>query len=220
MDGERELPVPVYSPFDGSAKRHKQGPAVAKMIIARDGLPEQEVELGAGRTTIGRHPHNDVVIGDQAVSARHAAVTCGPDGAATLQDTGSSNGTFVNGRRIGSVLLADGDRITIANVQMRFAAGRAPAMPAAAPLGRIDVLNGVNAGKRLALVKPLTTLGSPGVLVVVISRQVDGYFLSRVQGRADAQVNGEPLGAGPRPLRDGDVLELTGTRLRFAAKSV
>lgn len=191
---------------------------MAKMIIARDALPAQEVEFGAGRTTIGRHPHNDIVIGHLAVSARHAAVTRGVDGAAMLEDLESSNGTFVNGRRIARALLADGDQVTIANVVIQYRAHASVAAPA--PVGRIEILNGGNAGKTLTLLKPLTTLGSPGVLVVVISRQGDGYFLSRVQGHAVAHVNGEPLGAGPRPLRDGDVLELTGTRMRFAAKIV
>ncbi|MDB5936929.1 MAG: hypothetical protein JWQ01_4273 [Massilia sp.] len=187
---------------------------MAKMIISRDAQALQEVELGAGRTTIGRHPQNDVVIGHQAVSARHAAVTS-IDGAATLEDLGSSNGTFVNGQRITRALLADGDKVTIGNVRIEYVARGGVAGPV--PVASIEVLNGGSAGKTLSLLKPLTTLGSPGVLVVVISRQPDGYFLAQVQGHAEAHVNGDPVGRVPRQLRDGDVLELTGTRMRFAA---
>jgi ribosome-associated protein YbcJ (S4-like RNA binding protein) len=188
------------------------------MIISRDAQPVQEVELGAGRTTIGRHPQNDVVIAHQAVSARHAAVTSSIDGAFTLEDLDSSNGTFVNGRRISRAVLADGDKVTIANVQMQYVARGTVAR--AAPLASIEVLNGGSAGKTLPLLKPLTTLGSPGVLVVVISRQSDGYFLARVQGHAEAQVNGEAVGRVRRQLIDGDMLELTGTRMRFATQIV
>ncbi len=191
---------------------------MAKLIITRDAMPVQEVELDAGRTTIGRHPHNDIVIGHLAVSARHAAIARGDDGAATLEDIGSSNGTFVNGRRIARAVLADGDKVTIANVVIEYLAHASVTAPV--PVASVEVLDGGNAGKTLTLVKPLTTLGSPGLLVVVISRQPDGYFLAQLQGHAVAQVNGEALGTSPRRLRDGDVLELTGTRMRFAAKIV
>ena len=70
----------------------------------------------------------------------------------------------------------------------------------------------------MSLVKPITTLGSPGVLVVVISRQLDGYYMARVQGDVVALLNGQPVGTAPILLRDGDLLELTGTRMRFSAK--
>lgn len=191
---------------------------MAKMIISRNAQAVREVELGAGKTTIGRHPHNDVVMGHQAVSARHAAVTS-IDGAATLEDLNSSNGTFVNGQRITRTVLSDGDRVTIANFQIEYVAGIVSAETVPASVGRIEVLNGASAGKTLSLLKPVTTLGSPVLLVVVvISRQAGGYFISQVQGHAPAKLNGEPIGDAPRQLFDGDALELTGTRMRFATK--
>jgi hypothetical protein len=186
---------------------------VAKLIISRDAQVVQEVDLGDGRTTIGRHPHNDIVIAHQAVSAHHAAITCS-GGAATLEDLGSSNGTFVNGERIKQAVLADGDRVTIAKFRIAYVAGAPPA-PAQ---GSIEVLNGASAGRKMALVKPLTTLGSPGVLVVMISRQADGYYMAQVQGDAVATLNDQPAGRTPRLLHDGDMLELTGTRMRFSDK--
>jgi hypothetical protein len=187
---------------------------VAKLIISRDAQVVQEVELGAGRMTIGRHPHNDIVIAHQAVSSRHAAIT-NSNGAAMLEDLGSSNGTFVNGHRVASILLSDRDRVTVAAFQLEYVAG-APA--AQALLGSIEVVNGASAGKTLSLLKPLTTLGSPGVLVVVISREAGRYYIAQVQGDAVALVNDEAIGRTPRLLRDGDALELTGTRMRFSTR--
>jgi predicted component of type VI protein secretion system len=187
---------------------------VAKVIISRDAQLVQEVELGAARLTIGRHPHNDVVIAHQAVSSRHAAISR-VDGAVVLEDLGSSNGTFVNGQRVERAVLSDRDCFTIAAFQIEYVSNPAPALELA---GSIEVMNGASAGKFLPLLKPLTTLGSPGVLVAVISRQADGYYIAQVQGEAAGQLNGEPLTRTPRPLRDGDVVEMTGTRMRFAAK--
>ena len=63
---------------------------------------------------LGRHPLSDVRFDaerDLDVSSRHAAIVRKPEGF-QLQDLGSRNGTFVNGRRIsGDVLLQDGDVI-------------------------------------------------------------------------------------------------------------
>jgi hypothetical protein len=193
---------------------------VPKLIISRDKQVVQEFELGAGRTSIGRHPHNDIVIAHQAVSARHAALDSDAD-VVMLEDLGSSNGTFVNGQRVERIVLRDGDQITLATYQLDyfandFAGDTAAEAQAPTLAGHLEVVNGANAGKLVQLTKPLTTLGSPGLLVVVISRQADGYYIEHVQGEGAGTVNGEPIGRVPRLLRDGDALELTGTGMRFA----
>jgi hypothetical protein len=192
---------------------------VAKLIISRDAQIVREVELGVGRITLGRHPRNDIVFAHPAASAHHAAVT-GNGVGATLEDLGSSNGTFVNGKRVTQAALADRDRVVIAGFQIEYLAGHLAAHLAGsqAAQGSIEVLNGASAGKHMSLVKPLTTLGSPGVLVVVISRQADGYYMAQVQGEAVARLNEQPVGRVPRLLCDGDLMELTGTRMRFSAK--
>jgi hypothetical protein len=200
---------------------------VAKLIISREAQIVRELELGVGRISIGRHPHNDIVIAHPAASAHHAAVASDGAGAA-LEDLGSSNGTFVNGKRVTHAALADRDRVTIAGFQIEYFAeplAEPWAEPLAEPLagqqaaqGSIEVLNGASAGKRMSLLKPLTTLGSPGVLVVVISRQADGYYMAQVRGEAVARLNDQPVGRTPLLLCDGDMLELTGTRMRFSAK--
>lgn len=201
---------------------------MAKLIISRDAQIVRELELGVGRITIGRHPHNDIVIAHPAASAHHAALAS--DGAgATLEDLGSSNGTLVNGKRVTHAALADRDRVAIAGVQIEYFAeplaeqlaeqvAARLAEPHAAAQGCIEVLNGASAGKRMSLLKPLTTLGSPGVLVVAITRQADGYYMAQVQGEAVALLNSRPIGRAPQLLCDGDLLELTGTRMRFSDK--
>lgn len=224
---------------------------MAKLIISRDGQVVQQVELVKDRTTFGRHPGNDVVLEHATVSGRHAAVTLSGTGVA-VEDLGSTNGTYVNGKRTARQQLADRDRLVMAVFQLDFVdgprrlpdeappqdavgalmsggqgAGRqsgfgAPsvAQPAAAaaarlPVGRIDVTSGPHAGKSLPLAKPLTTLGSPGAVVVVISRHTDHFCVALMEGAASATLNGQPIAREPRRLHDGDQLTLAGTNMSF-----
>lgn len=63
--------------------------------------------------TLGRHPQVDLQLDpdrDRDVSSRHAEIRIGGDGALSLADLGSTNGTFVNGVRAeGEQVLRDGD---------------------------------------------------------------------------------------------------------------
>src|SRR5262249_24015706 len=59
------------------------------------------------RTTLGRHPSNSVRLNDREVSKEHAVIER-VSGGYTIKDLGSSNGTFVNGRRITEMRLKEG----------------------------------------------------------------------------------------------------------------
>lgn len=70
-------------------------------------------------TIIGRDGQADITLDDPGVSRRHAEVRVTHDGphlVVGLRDLGSTNGTFVNGERVGSQRLDDGDRVTVGRV--------------------------------------------------------------------------------------------------------
>jgi hypothetical protein len=81
--------------------------------------------------TIGRDPKHDLVIPDPSVSRFHAYVKRGDDGAFTVQDMASTNGTTVNGvnapaRGAGPpVAVKPGDTICFGQVQLTFTDSRA-----------------------------------------------------------------------------------------------
>ena len=81
------------------------------------------------------------------------------------------------------------------------------------------MLTGANTGRELALTKPLTTLGKPGVQVAVITRRPQGYFITHVEGAVMPVVNGMTLDAKAHPLVDHDVIELAGVRMEFFFKT-
>ncbi len=90
-----------------------------KIIIKRVGAERQEIELSRGTTRIGRHFDNDVRIDDITVSGHHAKIVWfrGP---IYIQDTSSTNGTFINGQRVGQHDLEHGDVITLGSVNLLF----------------------------------------------------------------------------------------------------
>jgi S1-C subfamily serine protease len=89
----------------------------------------KSVDVQGNEFTIGRDAACDLTLADGKASRRHAALRVLPDGRATLYDLGSSNGTFVNGQRVQSVLLAGGEQIQIGDTVMSAAAAPAAAPP-------------------------------------------------------------------------------------------
>jgi hypothetical protein len=82
---------------------------------------EEEIALRPGELILGRDPKASVRIDDSSVSRRHALLRVGPE-AATIEDLGSKNGTFVNGRKVGSrpTSLGDGDELQLGSLFMTF----------------------------------------------------------------------------------------------------
>ncbi|MEV5649057.1 FHA domain-containing protein [Nocardia sp. NPDC052254] len=75
-----------------------------------------------GGLTIGRTSDNQIVVNDPLASRRHARLVKGSEGL-VLEDLGSANGTFVNGRREQRVALRERDIVTIGNVDFVVAEG-------------------------------------------------------------------------------------------------
>lgn len=84
-----------------------------------------------------------------------------------------------------------------------------------ASVAAIQLLNGPNAGKQLALTKTLTTLGKPGLQVAVIARRQSAYFITHVEGVQFPLVNGKAIDAQAYALGDHDVIEIAGTKMEF-----
>ncbi len=79
----------------------------------------EEVPLEEGRFTIGRKDKNDLVLHDPRVSGFHAEIVREGKGW-ILRDLGSTNGTFLDGRRIDEVPLEHGDTFSVGILRLRF----------------------------------------------------------------------------------------------------
>jgi pSer/pThr/pTyr-binding forkhead associated (FHA) protein len=96
-----------------------EGPAL--VVRSGGGRTGESFKPSSPRTRIGRSPDCEVFLDDVTVSRNHA-VLVEEDGAYTVEDQGSLNGTFVNRKRIDSAKLSNGDEVQIGKYRMTFIA--------------------------------------------------------------------------------------------------
>jgi ABC transport system ATP-binding/permease protein len=152
-----------------AAPRTSEGNLATSMlkILRPGGAPKAP----PGSIKIGRATDNDIVIPDVLASRHHATLVPKPDGAEIL-DNRSINGTFVNGARVESAVLHDGDTVTIGNVDLVFRGGtlvRRTETEAATRTGGLEV-HGVTwtiEGNK-TLLDNISIAARPGMLTAVI----------------------------------------------------
>ncbi|MBI3574448.1 MAG: hypothetical protein HY083_02140, partial [Gammaproteobacteria bacterium] len=83
--------------------------------------------------------------------------------------------------------------------------------------GAIFVLSGVNSGKRIDLTKKVTNLGRAGKRAGAIAEIGDGYLLTPGEDE-NPKLNGKPIPKEGSRLKNGDMIEVAGTRLQFYLK--
>ncbi len=135
---------PTFGEFEEDLRRQDEEMRAAKLgvpipgaappmpdiqVIARITLPHgtREVPLifrpGGRRLNVGRAADNELSLNDQSVSKIHAALLMTAEGTLLVADTGSTNGTYLNGRRISygeSRLIEDGDVVGFGDVEVRL----------------------------------------------------------------------------------------------------
>jgi len=98
-------------------------------LIARITLRGSTRELplvfkpGGARLNVGRVSDNNLCLNDTSVSKIHAALVMNQQGTLLVADTGSTNGTYINGRRIAygeSRQIEDGDVVGFGDIEVRF----------------------------------------------------------------------------------------------------
>ena len=216
---------------------------MAKIFVTLDDNLIKVVPLVKERMTLGRRPYNDIVVDNLAVSGEHAALQAiGTE--YYIEDLNSTNGTFINGKKIKRQILQPGDAIDIGKYTVKYA--KDVVDPKAAELAKgknggdahddlpsteklnlfeqtrfaeiyvaIKILSGSSSGKEMPLVKVVTTIGKPGEAVIAITKRPKSYVVAHVEGASRPTLNGVSFGIDAVPLKNGDLLELAGTAMRF-----
>lgn len=87
--------------------------------VISDEPPEKMFRILDGEIrTLGRATGADFVLDAPLVSRIHCRLTSLGDGALELRDLASTNGTFLNGRRVVTARLAPGDRVGVGRVEL------------------------------------------------------------------------------------------------------
>jgi pSer/pThr/pTyr-binding forkhead associated (FHA) protein len=84
-----------------------------------------DIPLGRGTVMIGRHPACDVRLDSSRVSRRHCLIIT-HQGDVEVRDLGSTNGTWINGRRVASGRIRPGDEVSIAHIRYHLAEATSP----------------------------------------------------------------------------------------------
>lgn len=206
-----------------------------QLIASVEGVEVKRIYLENDRTTLGRKRHNDIVLDSLVVSGNHCLFEMQGLANVSVEDLGSTNGTYVNGRMIESrQALRDKDMLTIGNFSLLFLA-RSEHPPARNPqatmtmslasLGfpgtsatlhaSLKLLSGASSGLEVPLVKAVTVFGQPGVSVVAISHRREGYFVAHMGGRTPPTLNGTRIGHDAIALAHHDMLNLAGDEMEF-----
>jgi pSer/pThr/pTyr-binding forkhead associated (FHA) protein len=176
------------------------------------------IVLRSGVTTIGRSEENDIIIEDHQASRQHARIECA-GGICTFEDLQSSNGSFLNGERVGRALLTSGDRLRIGDVEMTYRAPEAQAPGAWLEIG----------GERHPLPSGGLTIGRSGDNEIQLADPVASRRHARVEPRQGTYllidldsangtfVNGQRV--QQHALRDGDEIRIGSTRIMFRGQA-
>lgn len=205
-----------------------------QLITSVDGVEIQRVYLTLERTTLGRKPHNHIVLTDMAVSGEHCAFELTGLTDVVVFDLNSTNGTYINGAMVRMHLLHDKDVIAIGKFKILYLSaneltdeGNTFAMPlssgqahsnSGAMQASFKVLTGSSAGLELPVYKAVSTFGKRGVAMVAIAHRRHGYFISCIEALVIPKLNGMPITEEPVLLNDFDLIELAGTTLEFTLK--
>lgn len=96
-------------------------------LISLDGYAD--IPLDRLLVVVGRHRRCDARIDSARVSRRHCCLGLETNGV-LVRDLGSTNGTWINGRRIDEGELLPGDELAIAHLRYSFELRRDPSQPA------------------------------------------------------------------------------------------
>lgn len=126
---------------------------MASLFVFRGNNQGTRFELEGDSLSLGRDAANDIRLNDTEVSRRHAEMLR-TAGTFTLTDLDSSNGTYVNGKKVQSHELANGDEVQLGSTMMLFTSLADESTGGAAD--RIDIISRAQQGDRSRIVRSMS----------------------------------------------------------------
>ncbi|HEY1898350.1 MAG TPA: AAA family ATPase [Steroidobacteraceae bacterium] len=107
------------NPLSDTASELGMGEPVGRIIVATEGRTIQELPLAVGRVIVGRTSDNDLQIDSRFVSRHHCQIVTSAEGS-VIEDLNSTNGIFVQGKRVRRYNLNDGDIVVIGKHELMY----------------------------------------------------------------------------------------------------
>lgn len=187
-----------------------------------------------GIVRIGRDETNDIIIDSLAVAPAHAVVIL-RDGICTIKQMNYDFPLSLNGEKIKEAPIKDNDIISLGKHDILFNNTDAMAQPSqlnTAPgadihlfdqksdepslqTANLQILNGVNIGKIIAIKKTIIQIGRSGSGIIAITRRKDGYFVSVLENLGTITLNNFPISDSSIKLNNNDVLIVNDRTLQF-----
>ena len=101
------------------------GQVVGRILLASEGKTVVERELKPGRLVIGRTPDNDLQIDSKFISRHHCQIVTQQD-SCLIEDLNSTNGIFVQSKRVRRHNLNDGDVVHVGQHEIMYIDERSP----------------------------------------------------------------------------------------------
>ena len=119
---------PSAEPAAARASGTSSPQTVGRILLAQKGETAIERELKPGRLVIGRTPDNDLQIDSKFISRHHCQIVTQPD-ACLIEDLNSTNGIYVQSKRVRRHNLNDGDVVHVGQHEIMYIDERAPRAP-------------------------------------------------------------------------------------------
>jgi pSer/pThr/pTyr-binding forkhead associated (FHA) protein len=120
--------VPIQDRADHPMTREEAGSVEGftgyALVIERGPQTGMTYLLPQGNTTVGRHPESDIFLNDVTISRQHCRFLLG-EGKLVVEDSGSTNGTYVNEARVDEAQLRAGDEVVVGRFHFLVAHGDA-----------------------------------------------------------------------------------------------
>jgi len=118
------IPVHATGPsapvIDPTRPLHEPEPVAGWLVVRSGPRANEQVKLRAGSNVVGRDGRkSQVLVDDPSVSSEHAKIRW-ENGVFVIYDLASTNGTFVNNRRIEKQRLMDGDSVRLGRMEFVF----------------------------------------------------------------------------------------------------
>lgn len=184
-----------------------------------------------GIVRIGRDETNDLMIDSLAVAPEHAVIHISDD-SCMIKQVNLDFPLMLNGVQIKESPIKDNDTISLGKHEIVFNATEIilqskeivgenftpfnwKSTEISLPAANLQILNGENIGKIIAVKKTILQIGRKGSGIVAVTKRKDGYYVSVLENIGTITINDMPINNSSIKLNNNDILVVNDRSMQF-----